>query len=94
MATVNLQVSWPFVLLFRSFLLLQREGHIPWQTSYEHDVVFCLSAHNVKVSKRDGQEVYNHDFQSLFHMPRLQDKSTNCGESMNLSITVIIHNFV
>lgn len=94
MATVNLEVLWPFVLLFRSFLLLQREGHIPWQTSYEHDVVFCLSAHNVKVSKRDGQEVYNHDFQSLFvttyvlceyHMPHLQDNSTNCVESMNLS---------
>ena len=37
--------------------MLQREEHIPWQLSYEHDVVFCLSAHNVKISKRDGQEV-------------------------------------
>lgn len=34
----------------------KREEHIPWHTTYENDVVFCLSAHNVKISKRDGQE--------------------------------------
>ena len=46
-----------FLHVLRRLILLQREEHIPWQMTYENDVVFCLSAHNVKISKRDGQEV-------------------------------------
>ena len=52
---LKLHVATAFCILV--LFLLQREEHIPWQLSYEHDVVFCLSAHNVKISKRDGQEV-------------------------------------
>ncbi len=45
-----------FVSCLRA-LLHQREEHVAWMTTYQHDAVISLNAQNIKISRRDGNEV-------------------------------------
>lgn len=38
-------------------MLLQREADIPYTTNMEHDAIFSLNVNNIKISRRDGEEV-------------------------------------
>jgi len=35
----------------------KHEQVIPWSVNYEHDAIFCLSCHNIKITRRDGEEL-------------------------------------
>jgi len=34
----------------------KRDGKLPWRTNMDHDAIFTLCAHDMKLSKRDGHE--------------------------------------
>ena len=37
--------------------MFQREENIPWRLTRENDAIFCLTVHNIKISRWDGKEV-------------------------------------
>ena len=39
------------------FSIEQKEADIPWRVSRDHDAVFSVNAHNIKISARGGNEV-------------------------------------
>lgn len=53
--------------------MLQKDGTIPWRTSYEHDAIFSLSVNNIKISKRDGVEVSNRMYERIHEIKNGQD---------------------